>query len=67
MGNCCGSQSAYDDTAPTQPSTTTNTTARPQKRANAKPSGPGYTLGGPAADTTTGPDPRAAAALAAQV
>ena len=57
MGNCCGSQSTadYDDPRPAG--------TRPQK---ARISGPGHTLGG-SVDTSTGADPRTAAALAAEV
>lgn len=63
MGNCCGSQSALDDNdGPTQPRPVAS---RPQKPR--KPTGPGYTLGGPPPDTSGGVDPRTAAAIAAQV
>lgn len=53
MGNCCGSPSYYDDGLPSQ--------TLPQNRAYA--TGPGRTLGG----SSAADDPRAAAAIAAQV
>lgn len=58
MGNCCGSQSSdYDEATPAS--------TRPQK-ARVRASGPGHTLGGPPTESSTGPDPRNAAALAAE-
>ena len=59
MGNCCGSQSTSDYNDPTP------ALSRPQK-ARVRASGPGHTLGGPA-NTSGEADPRAAAALAAEV
>jgi hypothetical protein len=55
MGNCCGSEAAYDDSTPAH--------TRPQKP---RVTGAGHTLGG-SVDTGAGVDPRAAAALAAAV
>ena len=66
MGNCCGSQSAYDDDTPIA---TSNRPQRPQRpqRSRVKATGAGHTLGGTSVDAPAGVDPRTAAALAAEV
>lgn len=55
MGNCCGSEAAYNDSVPFH--------TRPQRP---RVTGAGHTLGG-SVDEGSGADPRAAAALAAEV